>query len=165
MHPRLVVVALLLGVVCACKNESTAARGMSAGASVSQSPALRVLILGEGFTDQKEFDAVAATMTTALNGLPGAAANGSSIDVRTKMTSMPTGVKHQGNCFFDADGSALTNVRNERPAGFDAQRYIVIMKLNVAAQNEGCSYGDIMIVAADTYVNTVRHEMGHSLPP
>ena len=159
MRPVLVATLLVTGILCACQNQATAIRVAPAGAPAIHPPPLRILVLGDGFTDQNEFNTVAAAMTAALLGLPG----GSSIDVRTKMASLSTGIKHQGNCFFDADGTAQTNVRNEAPFGFDAQRYLVIMKLNVAAAEEGCSYGDVAIVAADAYVNTVRHEMGHSL--
>lgn len=151
----IVATTFVCGLLNTCHKETATFSGTS-----SVKP-IRVLILGDDFSSQQEFDGYAATMKAAIEATPGAAAAGQMFDIRSKKATAATGVKHSGDCYFEADDAVLKTVRKDGITNFDAQRYVVVV--NVTGTQEGCSYGDVTFIARNTDPKVVAHEMGHNL--
>jgi hypothetical protein len=133
----------------------------------------RLLIVGDGFDDgaeAREFDAIYDNLTQGLKDLPGAAPDGSSIDVRPARLQRVNGnpqlaIFHEywaDDCYFELKPNALENAQVQRAPNFEAQRFLIVNNANGGGAG-GCSRGDVMFIAKDVSVDTLAHELGHGL--
>jgi hypothetical protein len=163
MKIHLAAVTLVLCGFAACRKES-ATTFRRPPATTASSPT-RVLVVGEGFSGEAAFKQAAKNIEDALQGLPGAAADGSSFEFHEKLSTAPLGVIVDVNdpCYFKANDAALTAIANQAPPDFAANRYVVIEKLTTTVRDRGCSYGFVSIVPDEAMKRVVQHEMGHNL--
>jgi hypothetical protein len=131
---------------------------------------IRILVLGDGFADDPTFqpfvDRIRADLTRKL---PGAAADGSSFDVRLRALPFVKGksqlspLKYHGKekkCYFTINSTVLGKVAAQSVPNFAPQRYLVILNKDGGA---GCAQSPAAFLNKDSSPDVLIHEMGHSL--